>query len=297
MKARIQKPDGTEQVVVVTPRRIDLNFIRLFSDANRDVRQSHVNDIVRHFRPELVQVLTVNHRDGVLRLIDGQHRYLALRELAIESALCVVFEELTDEQEADLFVALNRGRLAVNAWDLWKQELRAGHQDCIAIKRIVEQANFKIVRHSGANHIHAIGALRRVWKLGGSRSAWLLTNTFRWISRMWLIDEHALDGAVIEGTAIFIVGYESDPNYDQRRLEQIIALTPAGAFIGRARKIVRERRNEDEATGGLTPTYIALAIAEFYNVGRPKTKRLGDPRIDGRKRGVGRASQRASDVA
>lgn len=277
MKATITRPDGTQVSMQVTPRLVPLDQIRLFSDVNRDVRQSHVLNIVRNFRSDLVQVLTVNHRNGVLRLIDGQHRYHALRELGVTAALSVVMENLTDEQEADLFVALNRGRLAVNAWDLWKQEIRAGHQDVIAIQRIVEEAGFRVARHSGPNHIQAVGALRRIYARGGPRAAWLLTQTLKFTHRMWLIDEHALDGTVLEGLATFLASFDADPNYEVARVEQVLALHPASAIIGKARKIVRERREEDDTAGGLNAPYIARAIVEFYNVGRPKTKLLGEP--------------------
>jgi hypothetical protein len=198
------------------------------------------------------------------------HRVVALRELGISHIYAVVYEDLTPQQEAVLWEELNSVPMSPNVWERYRTDLFAEVQDAVAVDRGVTAAGFKIRREAAPNHIQAIGALRRVFALGGT---YLLGRTLDLLRLMVQVDRRAIDGKVLMGVAMFLWSCERDLKYDRNRVERILSERPAAQLIGKARSIAREMR-EQEVTNGLSSQYVARAIVEYYNQGLPKGKKL-----------------------
>lgn len=251
-------------------RRVPVADIRIDSAYQRDVDSARVNRLVRDFDPQLAGALILSARAGSLWCVDGQHRLQAMKEMGTPQANAVVFTGLTQREEADLFVKYNRNRKGLTAWDLFKAELVAGHEEALAVVTIVAHAGYRIDRQAGPTNIGAVSAIRRIFRLGGEP---LLILTLGAIKRNWSADRNALAGQVIEGLAIFYHSFRSEPQYEDKRTDAILDGYSPSVFQRRAQEIAAER-----TTNGISAANLAEAIRDKYNERLSPPKRLGSLR-------------------
>ena len=248
-------------------RRVPIKDLRLDSTYQRDLDSSKIRRMVEDWDPRRAQVVVLSHRAKILWIVDGQHRVAALRERGEIFVEAVVHEGMSQTEEADLFVALQRGRKNLNAWDLFKAENAAGHEDVLNLIRIVHSQGFRIDRTAGHGHIAAVGALRRIFKLGAEPLLTLVLSTTRMV---WAGDKRALDGQTLEGLALFLNSFRSEPQYDGTRALNILQATPAITFLRQAQEIAQNRSSASSSA-----TNVAEAIRNKYNERLPAVKRLG----------------------
>lgn len=256
-------------------RKVPLRDLRLDSNYQRDLEASKVRKMVDDWDPRRAQVVILSHRAGILWIVDGQHRVAALRERGELYVLAQVLEGLSQSEEADLFVALQRGRKNLNAWDLFKAETAAGHEDVLNLVRIVNSHGFQIDRTAGHGHIGAVGALRRIYSLGGEPLLSLCLNTVR---QVWVGDKKALDGHAIEGLALFMHSFRGEPQFDSGRAFHILEGTPAITFLRLAQEIAQNRSSASSSA-----TNVAEAIRNKYNERLAPAKKLGAIQARGRR--------------
>ena len=82
-------------------------------DYQREIKPSHVNDIIANFNPYLMDDVLVSCRGGHYYVIDGQNRISALIQMNGGQPVmvkCKVFFDLTDAREADIFAVLDKLR-------------------------------------------------------------------------------------------------------------------------------------------------------------------------------------------
>lgn len=247
--------------------RVPLKDIRLDSAYQRDLDSSRVNRLMRDYDPQLAGALILSARAGLLWCVDGQHRMAAMKELGLAHANAVVFEGLTQRQEADLFIKYNRNRKTLLAWDWFKAELVAGHEEALAITTICNRAGFQIEKTASHTAIQAVNAVRRIYRLGDDA---LLTDTLDAVKRHWLGKTSALSAAVLEGLAIFYHSCRPEPQYDDKRTEGIFESLPPLVLMNRAREIAAKQMKDS-----LTPALFAEAIRDRYNERLGAKKKLG----------------------
>ncbi|MFE2128630.1 DUF6551 family protein [Streptomyces amritsarensis] len=99
--------------------------------------------------------------DGRYYLLDGQHS----TEVAVNKEGpdfrrdCMVYEGLTPEQEAKLFLAANRDRKAVKPFDIFRVSITAGDPRNTRILKEVESCGLGLSGSTSANRIGAVQAL------------------------------------------------------------------------------------------------------------------------------------------
>lgn len=248
-------------------RKVPIRDLRLDSSYQRDLDMARVQKMVRDWDPRRSGLATLSHRAGVLWIVDGQHRVAALREMGAIFIDASVLEGMSQSDEADLFVALQRGTKSLNAWDLFKAETTAGHPEVLDIIRIVHAAGFKIERSTGHGNIQAVGALRRVFSLGGEP---LLALTLTTARGCWSGDRKQLDGQVLEGLALFFHSFRGEPQYDADRASRVLQTTPAVTFLRQAQEIAQNRASVSSSAAN-----VAEAIRNKYNDRLSRAKQLG----------------------
>jgi hypothetical protein len=92
--------------------------------------------------------------DGRFKLLDGQHRIAAARLVniikkreAISLVPVTIFQEMTVEEEADVFVAINEDRHSKDPFVIHRAKLAAGpeaHPEAYALERLVAGAHLRI---------------------------------------------------------------------------------------------------------------------------------------------------------
>lgn len=240
-------------------RTIKLGDIRVSPAAQRELNQARVNKIVDALDMERLGTLTVSSRDGLYWLIDGQHRYNALKTFFGEGfedweveAWC--YFDLTEEQEAEKFLQHNEV-LAVSAYDRFTVGVTAGRPVESDVDRIVRSLDLKVARAQSHGSISAVTALTATYKKYGPRG---LVGTLYVIREAF--GDRGFESAVISGLALFRGRY--DGRVDEERLIKKLNATSGGVKgVMNRSVIIRER------TGQTVPTCVAAAITDIYNSG------------------------------
>jgi hypothetical protein len=267
------------------PRSVAVETIKLDSFYQRDLDNVRVQKMVADWDPRRVTAIVLSARGGSLYCLDGQHRLAAARELGVPSLYAFVFEGLSQTEEADYFYLYQTARKGLTAWDLWKAEVAAQHQDVLNIIRVVNSHGFRIERVAhGIGVIRALRALRRIYKLGGEH---LLGDTLDLIARVWKMTDYATEGQVVEGVALFLHSFKGEAIFDQTHMEQLLGKTAPAVYMRAAQTIASERM-----MATTTPSLIAEAMKRKYNEKVAPDKRLGEVRKGGKKLPVAKASSR-----
>ena len=237
---------------------VEIDRMRVNPDAQREINNEWVNRLVRDFDPDAFGTITVNLReDGFYYIVDGQHRIEAMRLMGWtdQKVMCVVYHGLTEAQEAQLFLELNR-RLAVGAMSKFKVSVSAGRPENVAINRILEALNLKVGQHKTGGGITAVGTLERTYTRMGpdvlSRSLALIVAGF---------GDEGLSAAVIDGMAMFVARYgeQLDDNATAEKLRRVNA--GAKGLLGRAETL-------RSIHGQPKHQCVAAALVDVVNAGR-----------------------------
>jgi Family of unknown function (DUF6551) len=137
---RARRPDSARIERQARLRWVPLAQMRVNPLAQRDFNSARVAKLAAVFDPEKMDTPTVNHRGGWYYLIDGQHRIAALKQWLSswqdQQVQCWTYEGLSEEQEAEKFLALN-DTLPVRAFAKFKVSVQAGRDTEVDVDRIV----------------------------------------------------------------------------------------------------------------------------------------------------------------
>lgn len=174
--------------------------------AQRELKQYRVDHLVAHFDHEQIGTPVVNERNGRFYIIDGQHRFAALREIYDDThqVQCWTYSGLTEEEEAERFLQLN-DTLTVAAMDKYKVAVEAGRDVESDIDRIVRACGMVVSHQKVEGAIGAVGTLRRVYVRNG---AGVLGRTLRIIDGAF--GTAGLDSSVIDGIGLLCGRYNGE---------------------------------------------------------------------------------------
>lgn len=255
-------------------RTVKLGTIRVSPTGQRDLNENRVKKILNNLDMERLGTITVSSRDGFYWLIDGQHRFNALKEFFGEGfedweieAWC--YFDLTEEQEAEKFLQHNEV-LAVDAFARFKVGITAGRPMENDIDRIVRSLNLNISKGAGHGSISAVSALTDTYTKYGPQGL---------VQTLWTIREsfgdRGFESVIISGVARFRARHEG--RIDAERLVKKLSVTMGGAkgLLNRA-YLIRER------TAQPIPECVAASISDIYNSGLRGHASLGSWWKDGK---------------
>ncbi len=223
----------------------------------RELKQHRVDHIVATFDLEQIGTPTVNKRDGIWYVIDGQHRVEALRQIGWgdQQIQCWAYEGLSEQDEAEKFLKLN-DYLAVNAFAKFRVGVQAGRPEECDIDRIVRAQGLVVSSDKVPGAIGAVNTLRRVYRRGGAA---VLRQTLATVRDAY--GDAGLDAAVIDGIGLFCQRYAGD--LDGPAVVQKLASAHAGVngLLGKAENLRR-------STGNAKGHCVAAAAVEIVNDGR-----------------------------
>lgn len=264
------KPTFTEVDVPVSELEIDEGIQRDRLDLGK------VRRIKANLNPAALGVVTVSRRttpNGTERakiVIDGWHRLQAIKELTDNtgSIRCHVFENLTAEQEAQMFLDLNAGN---QPNILTKFRVRLVAKDPIAIGIDQLTKSYGLVVQPGINEgsIQCIGALERVWKRSESEEMEpnLLQLTLAALTKAWGKDRFAIQAVMIEGVAAFLAEYGDRVEFD-RLVQRLKAYEGGPMVLHSSASQYAANRN------GRVTMAVADLVTDNYNKGLGPNKRL-----------------------
>lgn len=266
-------------LIVPTYTEVDVPVGELDVDAHiqRDrMDLGKVRRIKMNYNPAALGVVTVSHRrtaNGTTIakiIIDGWHRWQAVRELTDGTGTirCHVFEDLTPEQEAQMFLDLNAGN---QPNILTKFRVRQIAKDPVAVEidKLTKAYGLVIQPGIAEGTIQCVGALERVYKksVQDEQDPNILQLTLVAITNAWGKDRFAVQAVMIEGVAAFLSEYG-----DRIELDRLVHRLKAyeGGPMGLHASASQYAANRN----GRVTMAVADLVTDNYNKGLGPNKRL-----------------------
>ena len=201
-------------------------------DYQRIVHNKRVDQIVANYDADVFGVLYCNRRDsGHTYIIDGQHRWEALRRMHLDDAEApsYVVTGLTKDDEARVFWKINQYRLHPGSLDTFRARLQAGEKVATDIQKIAWDLGIHLMAYPapmGPTDVMAYGTIERIYEMG------ILTDVITAIREGWVYENGAFRAAFMMGTARFIQGFYG--LLDDDMLRGVMAAHPPRAVESRA---------------------------------------------------------------
>lgn len=128
-----------------------------------------VSQIVSDFDWNLFDPLAVSFRDGQYNVVEGQHRLYAIKQKYGQdtniSLPCCVREDLTEEEEMELFININTKKRKIGRMELYKAKYGAKNKQVVTmVNTLIEQGFICDFKNSkSTNRIVAIDTMFYVY--------------------------------------------------------------------------------------------------------------------------------------
>jgi hypothetical protein len=233
---------------------------------------SHVNRLSREWRNEYVGVLIGSRRsDGRVYLLDGFQRLLAVRDRQGKgdySFTVEVHNGLTIREEAEIFLAHNKGRKAVSPYAKFRVSLTAGDPVAVAINETVESLGLSVGPRSTQYAIGSVALLERiVGQMGRNIDEQKLV--LHWVLKTYQdvygsTQDHWRN-EILEGLAMFRKKHGDNPHLNDQSLKRVLSKVTIPQLIAAAKaKSLGSNR---------VSAQVAEVIEELYDRGK-STRRL-----------------------
>lgn len=237
---------------------VRLDQMKINPLAQRGFDRAHAEDLTSNFDPDIAGNLHVSERDGWYYVVDGQHRraaYIAWLGDSSQQVLCHIYEGLTAEQEAELFLQLNHQKKQT-PMSRYQVALTAGRPDETDVDRIIRSLGLKIGTSKAQQEIGCITAILSTYTRQGP-------GALSWSLRI-IRDSYGFDGFkpnVIRGLALVTNRYGNQIDEDQM-VNRLKRMTLPDA-------LAKSKQLRDGLGTALDRAFAATAV-DAYNRGRGK---------------------------
>ncbi|MEU4147899.1 DUF6551 family protein [Streptomyces parvulus] len=210
-------------------------------DSQRQFLSKWANKLQKIWDREVLLPAIVSRRPDGDYVLDGQHSNEVARRMEGPEYLrdCMVYEGLTRQQEAKLFLAANRDRRAVKPFENFKVAVTAGELEAVKIDADVRSCGLHVSGGTSKEGIAAIQALKVIHGMRDPQEG-LLPKTLTTVLNAWGHDPTSWDGMMLRAVAIII-----DKNWDTIDLDAL-ALTLKQEPVGKW----KDTAMNDTITGG-----------------------------------------------
>lgn len=239
----------------------------VWPEAQRPEHDVNAKKIAEDFDPDVFGVLTVAGpmEDGMYHIIDGQTRWLAVRQMWGEKELvpCTVLNVTEPAVAAEIFLRINGGRTKPQALDNFRVGVTAGREAETAVNHIIKARGYRLGWDSTDGALSAVTACLQIYRKHGPE---VLDDALRTIQATWGKARDSVHQNVIQGFAELVA--EHNGSIDRKRLADKLSkkFTPA-RFIGAARQA------KDFQGGTLTAAARSVLI-KTYNSGLAADRHL-----------------------
>ena len=234
-------------------RWIRLGDLKPHPRAQREYRPHRAEQLASVFQLEGMGFIVVSQHGDLYYIIDGQHRVQALLLIGFSEddvLQCEVYEGLTDEQDAELFLERN-DYLNVAALDKFKTAVLAGREDEVAVDACVRAQGLSV--GYSENSIRAVSALMEAYRRTDTVG---LAKTLRIIRDAY--GSRGFEGAVIQGTALCIQRYNG-------KLDEETMIRALSSAHGGLNGLLTQAAKTRESLGQSRVQCIAATEIGFYN--------------------------------
>lgn len=260
--AKVVKLDKPSKLVELHCKEFSLDL-----KVQRALNESRADAMADNFQPHALGLLTASKRaDGHIYVLDGSHRVSAARKASYDGLLATrLFENLTLEEEASMFLTLNNSR-AVQAIDRFKVRITQNEPIASGINKVLKTYNLHVdwANNESLGVISAIGALESVYAGAGVREPGqypdLVDKVVRTLSRAYgdKADRATYSKVMLEGLGIFIATFGSRIEFDH-------LVSALQATVPRQIAAQTKAMRDAKVKGGQIGNNAAAVIHRLYN--------------------------------
>lgn len=253
----------SEEELSVSELGIDHRVQRAMVDMNK------VQSIVSNYNADAIGIITVSRReDGTQIVLDGWHRTEAMRRITDNQGTihARVFEGLTLQEEASMFLALNTTNQP-KLYDRWKVRVTEGDPVAVQATETLRHFGWKPNNQMVDGTMCAIGSLERIFLLSEKAQVEpnLVHAVIMVITKAWGHNRYGVVAPIFEGIGRLIAEHGS--KLDLGHLVSVLK-----EYKGGPQTLHQEAR----VLGGLRNIRISMAVAdqltERYNKGKKAEK-------------------------
>lgn len=189
-------------------------------DYQRAVRPERVAAITSKFHEHGLGVLFVSRRFDGDYLIDGQHRDQSILALGLghREVPCIVYRNLSREQERSMFLLLNKERLPLSQRETFEARAARGENLAGSLRELMDAFGLRISSGSrlGPREIASTAALERIDEAHGEE---LVARTLAVLEAGWSDQEGAYRSSYLQAVAALL----AEGAVDDARLAETLA--------------------------------------------------------------------------
>lgn len=246
---------------------IDLEDINIDYSYQRQPSAMLVSRIAAHFDETACGHILVNVRDNNdVYLVDGQHRFLAMRKLGMTKAKCQVSYGLTVAREAEEFKLRNSNIKGTSALERFHASLVIGTPEAVKLNTLLQSLGLHVPRYIGSRDpkaMHCIAVLETIYKRHGDV---FVKDMLELILATWPNQQQALHQRLVGGMAWFLERYKD--KYDRKRFIKALGVHDPSLITTSARTI------ENLSSGKSAISYIGQLLVDRYNTRLSEDRRL-----------------------
>ncbi|GGK33164.1 hypothetical protein GCM10010965_27490 [Caldalkalibacillus thermarum] len=231
------------------------------ADYQRKLSYSKAKKIAENFDPVGVGLIQVSKRDGQYYIIDGQHRFTAMKMLGMKNVECLVFEGMTYEEESKAFVYFNTIKNA-NRIDRANALLEADDPKMVMIKNVVERNGLQLDFKNVGRGIKAFTAIEKIYDAGGEEH-------LEYVLKL-LVDSFGYDRKVY-ANYVLLGFHEFQTKYQKQYKRKMLVKRLQHVGFTALELKAKEFR---QVHGGSLPKNVRMAIVYFYNKNRKEEHQL-----------------------
>lgn len=206
----------TPEVFESRARQAWVPISKLFSDPNyqRPVDMDRVRGMASNFNPDAIGSIIVSKRTSgdkanQYAVLDGFHRVSLMKLFGWDDQKmpAVVYEGLSLEEEAELFIVLNKERTKPKPLHLFNALVSSGDQDATALAQVLINLGLSFNSYDNRKGaVWAIDTIQRVHKACGLAT---VRRALTVQTQAWGNSTEALNGEVFKGLSLLMYVYGS----------------------------------------------------------------------------------------
>lgn len=221
----------------------------------RVLSKAHVKKTAENFNPYQINPVKVSRREGKNYVVNGQHtiEVIALVSKSRETSVwCMVYDNLTYEEEAEIFATQQKYTRYLSSYDIFNAEIEAGNEEASIIKSVVESYNLTVSSNQIPGAICAIATLESIYESYGYE---ILDATLGLCIATWQGEKNSLSSYVLKAVAILLVAFQGE--IKETLFKEKLQFTPI-IQISKSAKLLQESSN-------IKGYGYALAMLNIYN--------------------------------
>ena len=265
MKSTIEIIDGHN--FSYQRRYVNLDEIEKDSRYQRATSRDWVKLLFNNWCKDLVEDIVVSKRNGKLYCLDGFHSVEAMRQRGIKKCWARVFEEMSPQDEALRFAALNKQRKSMTNVDVFKAQLFGREPIAQSINSILKRCGLYVGNHMRGNGC-SVAAVKTLLDIHGKNGPTTLERIIHIITTTWSEREQRRVSNIIFRGLQFIYSQKRYDKIDDKRLITKLKEVSPDEIIRKARSI------KEEDPRFIASSAAARVILQYYNRGLTRNRLL-----------------------